>query len=202
MYNKPMGKHKKPNSQLRIIGGQWRGQKLAIADVPGLRPTGDRIRETLFNWLLQELQDAQCLDLFAGSGALGLEALSRGAVRVIMLEKNAAAARQLHEHCRQLQTRQAEVVEEDCIHWLQVNTLNKRSINIAFIDPPFAKTLWNEIFERLEASRLLADKALIYIEAPHQQPLSVPAGWTLYRGKETGSIGYYLYRFSVQAGNH
>lgn len=191
-----MDKRKKPpaSSQLRIIGGRWRGRGLRIAPVPGLRPTGDRIRETLFNWLRHELPGARCLDLFAGSGALGLESLSRDAARVIMLEKNPAAARQLREHCRDLQADRAEIIQGDCLQWLPTNTLDKHSIHIAFIDPPFADNLWHAALAQLEASQLLTAEAMVYIEAPSRQSLTIPPTWTLHRGKQAGAVSYYLYR--------
>lgn len=180
-------------NQLRIIGGQWRGRKLNIADVDGLRPTGDRIRETLFNWLMSDIVDSHCLDLFAGSGALGLESLSRGAASVTLLEKNRLAANQLEQHCQQLQTNKAVVIKGDSLHWLRDNTLAKHSIDIAFIDPPFAADLWQASIEQLDESSLLAPNALIYIEAPKNKELVIKPNWKIIKEKISGDICYRLY---------
>lgn len=196
-------KTKHPGTQqLRIIGGQWRGRKLPIADVPGLRPTGDRIRETLFNWLMAEIHESHCLDLFAGSGALGLECLSRGASSVSMLEKHPGAAQQLSSHCQLLSKVSkgadsigtAEVIQTDSIQWLANTPLNQHSINIVFIDPPFDHKLWENCIDALVKSERLASDALIYIEAPRDEVFNTPLNWILHKEKTTGQVCYRLYR--------
>jgi len=181
-------------NQLRIIGGQWRGRKLTIADVSGLRPTGDRIRETLFNWLMPNINDSNCLDLFAGSGALGLESLSRGARSAILIEKNKQAAQQLEKHSQTLKAEGANIVNQDALLWLTSNTLAKRSIHIAFIDPPFKEKLWHRTVQALNESELLAADSLIYIESPKQETLSINVNWTLIKEKISGDVSYRLYR--------
>jgi len=181
-------------NQLRIIGGQWRGRKLAIADISGLRPTGDRIRETLFNWLMPDISGSRCLDLFAGSGALGLECLSRGAKSAILIEKHKLAAKQLEQHCKTLQTNKAKVIHQDALAWLNNNDLAKHSINIVFIDPPFSDTLWEETVSHLDKSQLLAEGALIYIESTKRDVLKIRANWTLLREKTSGDVNYRLYQ--------
>ncbi|MFT6387304.1 MAG: 16S rRNA (guanine966-N2)-methyltransferase [Cellvibrionaceae bacterium] len=183
-------------NQLRIIGGQWRGRKLDIADIPGLRPTGDRIRETLFNWLMPNISDSRCLDLFAGSGALGLECLSRGAQSVGFLEKNKHAARQLEQHCKSLHAHGARVLNQDALAWLNNNNYPKHSIDLAFIDPPFSENLWLSTTQALSASELLAPEALIYIESPKNKHLDIEPTWALTKDKTSGDVNYRLYRLT------
>ena len=181
-------------SSLRIIGGQWRGRQLPIATVEGLRPTGDRIRETLFNWLQGELLGACCLDVFAGSGALGFECLSRGAAAAYLLEAHPKAVGQLRENSRQLQANHAHIIEADALAWLAQAPLQVQSVNLAFIDPPFAKDLWQPTIKALEQSQLLAGDAAIYIETPKHYTLTTPAHWQLDREKYSGDVCYRLYR--------
>lgn len=181
-------------NQLRIISGQWRGRKLNIADIPGLRPTGDRIRETLFNWLMPYISDSHCLDLFAGSGALGLESLSRGARSATLVEKNKQAARQLEQHVKTLNAEGADIINHDTLLWLASNTLPKCSFNIVFIDPPFAEKLWHKTIAQLDQCGLLAADSLIYIESPKQEILNMDVNWTLLKEKISGDVSYRLYR--------
>jgi 16S rRNA (guanine966-N2)-methyltransferase len=179
-----------PRNQLRIIGGEWRGRKLAFADVPGLRPTGDRIRETLFNWLAPYLPGARCLDLFAGSGALGLEAASRGASRVVMLDRAPAVVRLLREHCATLHAGSVEVLQADALQYLGGTA---EPCDIVFLDPPFHQGLLQPCCERLETHGWLAPRAWIYLEAERElgEP-ALPEGWVLHRSKAAGEVGYYL----------
>ncbi len=187
--SKPSAKH-----QLRIIGGQWRGRKLAIAEVKGLRPTGDRIRETVFNWLMHDITGACCLDLFAGSGALGFESLSRGASQVIMLEKHPLAAQKLAEHSNALQTNQATIIQQDSLQWLAQSNMKKAGVDIVFIDPPFVDNLWQTTINHLTNSQLLNERALIYIETPKAQALQIPTSWQLHRHKHSGQVTYQLFK--------
>ena len=185
-------KSPKSNNQLRIIGGIWRGRKLSFPDVDCLRPTGDRIRETLFNWLAPEIQGAHCLDLFAGSGALGLEALSRGAESSVLLEKNPAAAQQLKSNLQLLQANNGKVEQVDSLAWLSRQQPAER-FDIVFIDPPFALDLWAKIAAALEAGNWLSNEATIYLEAPRDAQLQLPANWTLHRDKQAGQVSFRLY---------
>ncbi len=182
--------------QLRIIGGQWRGRKLPIATVDGLRPTGDRIRETLFNWLMADIVDSHCLDLFAGSGALGFECLSRGAASATLLEKHPQGARQLQANCHTLSSPQANIVQCDALAWLQNSSLGKNSVDIAFIDPPFAANLWDSVINSLHKSGLLTPTPRVYIEAPKSQVLSIPSHWRLHKEKRAGQVAYRLFELS------
>ena len=191
----------KGSNQLRIIGGLWRGRKLSFPDADGLRPTGDRIRETLFNWLAPDIQGAHCLDAFAGSGALGLEALSRGAQSSLLLEKNFAAAQQLKSNLQLLQADNGRVEQVDSLHWLTQQPISQQptsqqpshSFDIVFIDPPFALDLWGKIAAALEERNWLADDAVIYLEAPRDAQLQLPANWQLHRDKQAGQVSYRLY---------
>ncbi len=191
-------RHPKSGSHnLRIIGGQWRGRKLSFVDSPGLRPTGDRIRETLFNWLAPVIPGAHCLDLFTGSGALGLEALSRGAARVVMIDRERPVTELLRRHTATLGTTDAQIEEADALQWLEqqgkLPPEQQAHIDIAFLDPPFSLNLWQAAVDALEASGLLSDDATLYIETPFNYPLSVPANWSLHREKRAGQVSYRLY---------
>lgn len=197
MRLKPQQKKLHTNSpqatnQLRIIGGQWRGRKLAFASADGLRPTGDRLRETLFNWLMTDLPGSRCLDLFSGSGALALEALSRGATFATLIELNPQACRQIEENLTMLGCHNAELIQGDANNWLQ--TPNLQPYNIVFLDPPFERHLWQQMIERLNHENLIADDGCIYIESPRNLILSVPEQWQLHKEKCAGDVCARLYR--------
>lgn len=186
---------KKPSSsgsgQIRIIGGQWRGRKLPVTDSPGLRPTTDRVRETLFNWLAPHMVDARCLDCFAGSGALGLESLSRYAAHATLLEMERAVAQQLQKNLATLKAANGQVVNTNTLNYLnQTGTPH----DIVFVDPPFRKGLLDETLNLLEKNGWLADDALIYVESEVENEMpSVPASWHLHREKVAGQVAYRLY---------
>ncbi len=173
---------------LRIIGGQWRRRQLAVAPVEGLRPTPDRVRETVFNWLGQHLDGLHCLDLFAGSGALGLEAASRGAAQVTLVEADARAARQLLAHCETLGAGAAvQVRRADALHFLR-DAQPEHRFDVVFLDPPYALGLLPQCLESLP--RLLADDARVYVE--DAAPLVAPSGWQLLRQDRAGRVHYGL----------
>ncbi len=177
--------------QVRIIGGKWRNTKLPVPLAPGLRPSSDRVRETLFNWLMPRLGGARVLDLFAGSGALGLEAMSRGAAHATLVERDAALARQLRESVARLGAQgQVEVVQGDALHWLGQRPSGLA--DIAFIDPPFADGLWEAVLAGL-GPHLAAD-AWLYLESPAGQTLRLPPGWLLHREGGTREVRFALYR--------
>jgi len=178
--------------QVRIIGGRWRNTRLPVPDLPGLRPTSDRVRETLFNWLLPALPGARVLDLFAGSGALGLEAVSRGAASACLVERDPALAAGLRASVAKLQAQaQIQVVQDDALRWLQAPAADAPA-DIAFVDPPFADGLWEAVLQRLPA-RLAAD-AWLYLESPAGQAPAVPAQWALYREGGSREVRAALYR--------
>ncbi len=184
---------KQGSNQLRIIGGQWRGRKLSFPDVNGLRPTGDRIRETLFNWLQQDIPGARVLDLFAGSGALGLETLSRGADLCLLLERDSQAARFLTSNLQLLKADQGKLLQVDSLNWLKAGRpADMPAFDLVFIDPPFSLDLWNPIIEALESGDWLQDGAAIYLESPRDMPLALPSHWRLHRDKQAGQVSYRL----------
>ncbi|MDF7651677.1 16S rRNA (guanine(966)-N(2))-methyltransferase [Pantoea sp. Acro-805] len=178
--------------QIRIIGGQWRGRKLPVPDSAGLRPTTDRVRETLFNWLAPDIQEARCLDCFAGSGALGLEALSRYAASATLLEMERSVAQQLSQNLQTLRTTQGTVVQTNTLQWLNQPG---EAFDVVFVDPPFRKGLLLETLTLLESNGWLAENALIYVESEveHGTPVA-PANWDLYREKIAGQVAYRLYQ--------
>ncbi|WP_045767650.1 16S rRNA (guanine(966)-N(2))-methyltransferase RsmD [Xanthomonas albilineans] len=178
--------------QVRIIGGRWRNTRLPVPDLAGLRPTSDRVRETLFNWLQPILPGARVLDLFAGSGALGLEAVSRGAHSACLIERDPAQAAQLRATVARLQAQtQVEVVQGDALRWLAEHD-GAALADIAFVDPPFTAGLWEKALQRLPA-RLAVD-AWLYLESPAGQAPALPVGWALYREGGSREVRAALYR--------
>lgn len=181
-------------NQVRIIAGQWRGRKLGFPDVAGLRPTSDRIRETLFNWLAPVLPGAQCLDLFAGSGALGFEAASRGAARVVMVECDPGVVRAMQGTRERLGACQVDVIQDDARRYLA--RLSAR-FDVVFLDPPFSRhDLLVEMIGLLQGGHYLNDGAYIYVETAAEPGAGeVPANWEAWRQKRAGAVCYRLYRY-------
>jgi 16S rRNA (guanine966-N2)-methyltransferase len=179
-------------SQLRIIGGQWRGRKLSFIPADGLRPTTDRIRETLFNWLAPCLHDARCADLFAGSGALGLEALSRGAAHCDFVDTSSGTLAQIGRHLTQL-----GASERAQCHAMPAESFlgtPRPPFDIVFIDPPFDRDLAAPVCNLLAERRLLTANALVYVETGAGEPCpGVPQHWRLHREKSTGGVAYRLF---------
>ena len=196
--------------RLRIVAGIWRSRLLDIADVPGLRPTSERIRETLFNWLAPHIEGARCLDLFAGTGALGLEALSRGAREAVFVERSPVAARVLRQNIVELGADNATVVTSDALAYLQSGI--EGEFDIVFLDPPFAAGLLEELCRLLHESGVLAAGASavrvkvprvkagakaarvrVYLEQDRDRPEPVlPDGWRLLQNKTAGRVRYML----------
>lgn len=180
-----------PNT-VRIIGGTWRGRKLTFVDAPGLRPTPDRVRETLFNWLQPHIVGARCLDLFAGSGALGLEALSRGARTAVMLESNPLIVNHLKAQASRLGTLDAHIERADALSYLAGAS---QPFDVVFIDPPFDAKLWAQTAALLSRNGWLAPNALIYVESPVQgEDTKWPEQWETLRDKQAGEVRYRLLR--------
>lgn len=177
--------------QVRIIGGAWRGRRLSVAPSEGLRPTPDRVRETLFNWLQPVIAGARCLDLFAGTGVLGLECLSRGGSEAVLVEKDAQAARVLSENVLRLQARTARVVEADALAYLEGTPT---AFDLVFLDPPFQSAHIEKAAGLLRARGWIRPGGLIYIEAPKGAALTLPARWREQRAKTAGEVAYYLVR--------
>ena len=183
---------KKPNNlgSIRIIGGAWRGRKLPVLDAEGLRPTTDRVKETLFNWLQFELHDAAILDLFAGSGSLGLEALSRGAATAVFAETSAPAVAQLKKNLVTLtgsSTGTGQVYDQGAEACIAAQPA--QSIDIAFIDPPFAKGWLDRVIPQLVARNIMKSNGWVYVETGPQDSLKQwPQAWRLHREKKVGQV--------------
>ncbi len=181
----------RPTSTVRIVGGDLRGSKLAVADRDGLRPTPDRVRETLFNWLAPTIAGARCLDLFAGTGALGIEAISRGAAHCSFVERDRGLAQALRGNLARLRVETGEVVEADALDWL---AKRGAAFDIVFLDPPFARDLWKPAALALEEGGGLREGAFIYVESPLDAAFVLPANWALHREGRAGAVRYALYR--------
>ena len=180
---------------LRIIGGEYRGRRMPFANIPGLRPTADRVRETLFNWLQGEVTGRRVLDLFAGSGALGIEALSRGAAEVVLVEKAYPAVQQLRKNLEGLKALEHSCVEPmDALAYLQ--TVQKPFFDIVFLDPPFADSLLPETCAALQASGCLTARAWVYLEQSVSQDWpDLPVTWQIYRESQAGQVRFCLCRY-------
>jgi 16S rRNA (guanine966-N2)-methyltransferase len=189
--HKTADKKKSRPGQLRIVAGNWRSRLLQIAEVPGLRPTSERIRETLFNWLTPNIHGARCLDLCAGTGALGLEALSRGARRAVFVEKSAIAAEVLKKNIAALGARDTAVLNLDAQNYLAEARVEP--FDVVFLDPPFAAELLGELCRLLTDRDWLAANARIYIEADKgQAELFLPERWQVLKNKTAGNVRYML----------
>ena len=177
--------------KLRIVGGTLRGSRIDVIDRDGLRPTSDRVRETLFNWLAPMINGARCLDLFAGTGALGIEAISRGAAECAFIERDRDLARHLETTLARLKVANARVVHADAMNWLNGSA---QAFDLVFLDPPFALDLWAAAAARLEASGWLAADASIHIESSSGSRFALPANWRLHREGQAGAVHFALYR--------
>jgi len=178
------------SGQVRIIAGILRGSKLPVLDLPGLRPTSDRVRETLFNWLQDRIAGRRVLDLFAGTGALGFEAASRGAAEVQMLERDPQLANALRATAVRLKATAVRVDCVDALAWLRKAPESR--FDLIFVDPPFAANLWTEVAKALKP--WLAEGAWIYLESGHDDRIELPAEWQLSREGRTREVRYALYR--------
>ena len=185
--------NQRPPGSVRIIAGHLRGSKLPVPDRPGLRPTSDRVRETVFNWLQAQVPGASVLDLFAGTGALGLEAASRGAGSLVMVERDPGLAEALRGHVARFKLGAAQVVQADALAWLAGPPCAR--FDLVFMDPPFDGTLWEPAAQRLVP--WLAPGAWIYVETPARMQASWPAGWRLHREGQTREVRFTLF----QSGN-
>ena len=186
----------RPPGEVRIIGGQWKRRKLPVADQPGLRPTPDRVRETLFNWLGQDLSGWRCVDAFAGTGALGFEAASRGAKQVLLFEQDAALATQLSSLKTQLQANTVQVQGGDGL--MALRQLPAQSVDLVLLDPPFESNLFESALQA--AAAVLAPEGFIYLEAPRAWSAEqlAPMGLQLYRHLKAGMVHAHLLKRSEQ----
>lgn len=182
------------HNSLRIIGGSLRNSKLNFPDLSGLRPTADRTRETLFNWLQNEVAGEDCLDLFAGSGALGIEAYSRGARRVVFVEVNALASGAILQNIERLKVCDAEVNCSDACQWIEQQTKATHQFGIVFLDPPFAANVIVKVCRQLANSKLLKPGCKIYVEAATSvDEEEMPENWLMLKSKQAGAVSYCLY---------
>lgn len=180
------------SGNIRIIAGLYRGRKLPVIMSPGLRPTTDRIKETVFNWLMPYIPGSRCLDCYAGAGSLGFEALSRGASELILLELNKRAAQQLRVNKTRLEAEHIKIVEVDSLHYLRNNLASPQ--DIVFIDPPFHQGLVEQTITLLNRG-WLAELAIIYIEMEHDHNgVNLPDNWQLLKQKVSGQVAYHLYQ--------
>lgn len=179
--------------EVRVISGKWRGRKLAVLNAEGLRPTTDRVKETLFNWLMHDINGAVVLDCFAGSGSLAIEALSRYAAGATLVERDSALARHLKQNLQKLSCDNATVVNQDCLSLL--STPATRQYSLVFIDPPFRKGLALPCCQALEQYGWLTANALIYLETEKELALTeIPAGWRLLKENIAGQLAYRLFQ--------
>lgn len=185
-------------NQVRIVGGRWRGRKIPVTDAPGLRPTPDRVRETLFNWLESDIHGSRVVDAFAGTGVLGLEALSRGAQHALFIEQSAAVARPIEQSlnnfmdadgdklCSEVRVGSAEAVLHDCAD---------HSVDLVFLDPPYQAQLLLPALQWLP--RILAKHHRVYFEHPKSETLIFPPGWRILKEKQAGAIRFGLLTFQT-----
>ncbi len=182
------GQKSTADNSLRIIGGEWRSRKLQFPDANGLRPTSGKIRETLFNWLGHKVLGISVLDMFAGSGALGFEVLSRGAAAVVMVEKDRKAAEQLKQNCKLLQAAQAQVINADALAWCSNIS---ESFDLVFVDPPFGAELGRKCLEICKSGLVNLD-GLVYLETAKSQQVDVPEEFEVLKDKSSGNVRYQL----------
>ncbi|WP_421419295.1 16S rRNA (guanine(966)-N(2))-methyltransferase RsmD [Pseudoalteromonas lipolytica] len=186
--------NKSANGFIRIISGQFRGRKLPVKDVQGLRPTTDRIKETVFNWLMQDTRDAAVLDCFAGSGGLGFEALSRFAKRAVFFELDKSAASQLIQNISTLKLENATIKQGDSLALLANNSLDEQ-FDLVFVDPPFRQNLAEKSCLLLESNQWLTEQALIYVELESElTSFTPPDNWLLLKEKSAGQVICRLYQ--------
>lgn len=178
----------RPMGEVRVIAGLWRGRKLPVLNAEGLRPTTDRVKETLFNWLMNDIAGSRCLDCFAGSGSLGIEALSRQAQAVVFLEKFANAANQLKKNLTLLKAENGRIVQGDTLQFLSKKN-PEAPFEVVFIDPPFHHNLVPQTLELLAKNGWLAPSALLYVETEKAHlPLTLPQGWQILKEKSAGMV--------------
>jgi len=191
--NKQKTSKNSAKGNIRIISGKYRGRKLPVLMSDGLRPTTDRVKETVFNWLMPYIQNSICLDCFSGSGGLGFEALSRGAQSVTLIELNKAAAQQLEKNKSLLQAKELTIKNANTLNYLEGCS---QKFDVVFIDPPFRKGLIEQTINLLNNNLLAAD-ALIYIEMESEEAIqSIPENWQILKEKKAGQVAYRLYQFT------
>ena len=186
------------HSQVRLIAGTWRGRKISFTAIPGLRPTPDRVRETLFNWLQFDLVGKRCLDLFAGSGVLGIEAASRGAAEVSLVESHPVAIEQLQQNLATLKADNIEIVTQDATRFLDQKA--QQRYDIIFLDPPYQMRVLEACINKIEQNQWLSEQGTLYFESLRQDAaIELSSAWTLTHEKTAGQIRYYLATLSIRS---
>lgn len=193
MRKKPSPQRASNNGFIRIISGQFRGRKLPVNDLEGLRPTTDRIKETVFNWLMQDTREAKVLDCFAGSGGLGFECLSRFAQHATFIELNKQASEQLRKNINTLKLNNAHVINKSAIDVLTTSNA-ETTFDLVFVDPPFRKGLAEPSCQLLEENNWLSKDALIYVEIEKEGTLNAPENWHILKEKQAGQVLCRLYQ--------
>ena len=181
-----------PPQRVRIIAGIWRGRYLQVPPCPSVRPTPARVRETVFNWLAGNIEGSECVDLYAGSGALGFEAASRGARRVTLVDRDRGVVQCLRQETEKFSAAQVEVVHARALAYIDCL---RDPVDILFLDPPFAggAELLEKTCSRLAASQALKESSLVYVESPADWTARVPARWTPLKSRQAGQVGYHLF---------
>ncbi|MDR2012667.1 MAG: 16S rRNA (guanine(966)-N(2))-methyltransferase RsmD [Rhodanobacter sp.] len=187
----PNTKPKSGGNSVRIVAGHLRGSRLHVPDIDGLRPSPDRVRETLFNWLAPWIAGMRCLDLYAGTGALGIEALSRGAGECVFVERDRTLWRLLQDNLARLHITNGRAIHRDAADFLAATP---QAFDLVFLDPPFPANLWSASAQALEERGWLCDAAMIYVESPQGIVPAVPARWIPHREGHAGAVRYALYR--------
>ena len=193
MRKKSASQRTNNNGFIRIISGQFRGRKLPVNDLEGLRPTTDRVKETVFNWLMQDTRGANVLDCFAGSGGLGFECLSRFAAHATFIELNNKAAEQLKNNANTLKLGNTNIINTNAIEHLTVENQEDK-FNLVFVDPPFRKGLAEPSCHLLEQNDWLSDEALIYVEVEKECTFNAPDNWQVLKEKQAGQVLCRLYQ--------
>jgi 16S rRNA (guanine966-N2)-methyltransferase len=190
--------------QCRIIAGKWRGRNIKFDDAQGLRPTTDRIRETVFSWLQSYLVKSRCLDCFAGSGALGFEALSRGADEVVFIEQNRQTVNNLKQNAEVLGASNASIYHAETVNWLQSLKSDRdlaqylsKPFDLVFLDPPFHSELLAKTANILANTGCLTEDAIIYVEHAIDETVVLPANWHCIKDKKTGQVVYKLFEHRI-----
>ena len=197
----PKKRSKSGSGRLRIVAGNWRGRRLPVPDLPGLRPTPERVRETLYNWLMHWIPKKHCLDLYAGTGALGFEALSRGAASCTFVERNPEACRLLRQNAATLGAPNATVLQGDAIS--QLGSLPRDSVDLVFLDPPFDDSNISDLCRRLEQSGILKAGARVYAEQDRGAgPIELPPVWATCKTGKAGKVSYSLLTTGPAAHNN
>jgi len=188
------------NGSCRIIAGKWRGRKIKFDDAEGLRPTTDRIRETVFSWLQPYISQSSCLDCFAGSGVLGFEALSRGAQEVVFIEQNSKTVKGIQENVRTLEADNVAIHHQDTLSWLQSASTNRnlsQKFDLVFLDPPFHSDLLAKSSVLLNRSGCLVEDAIIYVEHAVDANVALPDNWVCLKQKSSGQVSYKLFEYKI-----